>query len=74
MLLFLFFRVAPTERIKLSVSKVTQDQYDRMYSDIYELRRAGIVQNTCIIIRNLSPSIYTSLSLFLPSLSLSLRI
>ena len=40
--MFSLSRVAPTERIKLSISKVTVDQYERMHSDIQELRQAGM--------------------------------
>jgi diacylglycerol kinase (ATP) len=33
--------VAPSEQIKMSVSKVTKEQYHRLYSDVQELRRAA---------------------------------
>jgi len=33
--------VRPSDRIKLSVSKVTSDQYDRMHSDLEEIRKMG---------------------------------
>ena len=34
-------RVRPSDRIKLSVSKVTSEQYERLHSDLYEIRRGG---------------------------------
>ena len=39
--LFIVVSVAPTEPIKLSVSKVTREQYNRLHSNIQELRRSG---------------------------------
>ena len=33
--------VAPTEQIKMSVSKVTKEQYHRLNRDIHELRKLG---------------------------------
>ncbi len=33
--------VRPSDRIKLSVSKVTSEQYDRLHSDLMEIRRVG---------------------------------
>ncbi len=35
-------RVRPSDRIKLSVSKVTNDQYDRLHSDLHEIRKIGM--------------------------------
>lgn len=35
-------RVRPSDRIKLSVSKVTSDQYDRLHSDLFEIRKIGM--------------------------------
>ena len=38
-------RVRPSDRIKMSVSKVTSEQYERLNSDLTEIRRAGIVHS-----------------------------
>ena len=35
-------RVRPSDRIKMSVSKVTSEQYERLNSDLTEIRRAGL--------------------------------
>lgn len=34
-------RVQPSDRIKLSVSKVTSEQYEQLYYDIPEIRTLG---------------------------------
>ena len=67
-ILALYDRVQPSDRIKLSVSKVTIDQYDRLHSDLYEIRRAGMI----MYINHIHYYYYYYYSLLsLPSLSLS---
>ena len=39
--LFRYYRVRPSDRIKMSVSKVTSEQYERLNSDLTEIRRMG---------------------------------
>ena len=38
---FQLCRVRPSDRIKMSISKVTSEQYERLNSDLTEIRRAG---------------------------------